>query len=79
MAKQTTPNHVLIPKHEKLSKQEAEEVLKKYKVTVNELPAITKSDPAIAELGCEEGDIIAIERESPTAGKTIFYRGVING
>ena len=77
MAKEAR-QHILIPKHEKLSEKEANEVLEKYKITINELPAIQKNDPALAGMSVEVGDVIMIERKSPTAGKTVFYRGVVS-
>ncbi len=71
--------HALIPKHTKLSEKDKKAVLEQYNITFTELPLIKTSDPALAEMGVEEGDVIKIERDSPTAGKTVFYRGVQNG
>ena len=71
--------HALVPKHQKLSDKEKEELLQKYNITASELPRIKKSDPMIAGLGTKLGDIIKIVRNSPTAGKTVFYRVLING
>jgi DNA-directed RNA polymerase subunit H len=80
MVKQTKQiQHCLIPNHTKLSEKDKKELLEKYNISVYELPFILKSDPAISEIECEEGDVIKIERDSPTAGKTVFFRGVING
>lgn len=76
MAKKEAIKHVLIPKHKKVSEKEKKEVLEKYGITMNELPAIRKSDPALIDMDVEPGDVIRIERDSPTAGKTVFYRGV---
>jgi DNA-directed RNA polymerase subunit H len=70
--------HVLIPKHKKLSEKEKKELLESYKITINELPSIHKSDPALAGIDVEVGDVVKIERNSPTSGKTVFYRGVVN-
>jgi DNA-directed RNA polymerase subunit H len=77
MAKQEVKQHILIPKHKKLSEKEKTDLLEKYHITSNELPAILKSDPALSGMDVEVGDVIKIERESPTAGRTVFYRGVI--
>jgi DNA-directed RNA polymerase subunit H (RpoH/RPB5) len=79
MAKKESRAHILTPKHKKLSDKEKAKLLDTYNITFKELPAIIKSDPAIADLEAEEGDVIMIDRASPTAGKTTFYRGVING
>ena len=35
-------------------------------------------NPAIEELSVKEGDIIKIERQSATAGQSLFYRRVVN-
>ncbi len=71
--------HVLIPKHTKLSEKEKEELFNKYNISIRELPKILTSDPAIRHLDAKENDIIKIERNSITAGSSVFYRGVING
>ena len=70
--------HILVPKHSKLNDKETKELLETYHITPQELPRILKKDPAIADLNAKPGDIIKIERESPTAGKSLFYRVVIN-
>jgi len=69
--------HELVPKHIVLSKEEAEEVLKKYHVKPHQLPYIKKNDPAIKEIGAKPGDIVKIIRKSPTAGEAIAYRYVV--
>ena len=70
--------HVLIPKHSKLSQKEREELFKRYSITFKDLPKIFKDDPALQALDVKPGDIIKIERDSATAGKAIFYRGIPN-
>lgn len=70
--------HFLVPVHIKVSDKEKEELLKKYNVTIKELPKIYADDPAIRHLEAKENDIIKIIRKSPTAGEAVFYRGVIN-
>jgi DNA-directed RNA polymerase subunit H len=54
-------------------------LFEKYNISIKELPKISRKDPAIEHLDAKEGDIIRIERESLTAGKTVYYRGVVNG
>ncbi|MFQ5921158.1 MAG: DNA-directed RNA polymerase subunit H [Nitrososphaerales archaeon] len=71
--------HVYVPQHEIVSKKEAEEVLVKYNAKHSNLPFIFSTDPAIRELGANPGDIIKITRKSPTAGKSIYYRYVVEG
>jgi DNA-directed RNA polymerase subunit H len=70
-------NHVLVPKHEVLSKEEAEALLKNFKITPHQLPLIKSSDPVVKVLGANPGDIIKITRKSPTAGKAVVYRHVV--
>lgn len=69
--------HLLVPKHAKLSDSEKEKLLTKFNVSVQELPKISKEDPAIAKLSVKIGDIIKIERESKTAGQAHYYRAVV--
>ena len=76
MVKKEIRKHILIPKHKKLSDKEKKALLDAYNITVNELPVISKSDPALVDMDLEMGDVLKIERDSPTAGKTVFYRGV---
>jgi DNA-directed RNA polymerase subunit H len=78
MAKQEARQHILIPKHKKLSEKEKAEVLERFHITINELPSIHKSDPALVGMDVEVGDVIMIERKSHTAGKAVFYRGVVS-
>jgi DNA-directed RNA polymerase subunit H len=71
------PDHVYVPKHEIMSKKEAEEVLEKYNCKQTELPLIFANDPAILGLGVKPGDMIKITRKSPTAGKSLYFRYVV--
>jgi DNA-directed RNA polymerase subunit H len=70
-------NHVLFPKHEILSKEEAAELLRKYKIKPYHLPKIKDTDPAVRALEAKPGDIIKITRKSPTAGEAVYYRFVV--
>lgn len=70
--------HMFIPKHEKLSEEEVKALYDRYNIGLRELPKITRKDPAIKHLNPKPSDIIKITRDSPTAGKTVFYRGVID-
>ena len=71
--------HELVPKHTRLSQNEAHEVLAKYQIFPYQLPHIKSSDPAIRELKAAPGDIIKIIRKSQTMGTAITYRCVIEG
>tara|TARA_Y100000310_G_C20615024_1_gene780157 strand:+ start:142 stop:384 length:243 start_codon:yes stop_codon:yes gene_type:complete len=74
----TTDKHTLIPKHSKLSDKQKEKVLEDYKISLRELPRISKTDPALTSLNVKPGDVIKIIRTSLTAGEAIFYRVVVD-
>ena len=59
--------------------KEREDLLERYKITINHLPRILTSDPMVKNLDAKVGDVIKIERISTTAGKTIYYRVVVQG
>ena len=72
-------NHIFQPKHEVLSKDDAEKVLKKFNVKTNQLPYIMSNDKGLEDLDIRPGDIIKITRKSPTAGESVYYRYVVQG
>jgi len=81
MAKKTTiiiKEHNLVPQHTIVSEKEKEKLLEKYNISPSNLPRILKDDSALSNLKVKDGDIIKIERDSPTAGKVEFYRLVVN-
>ncbi len=69
--------HELVPEHRVISEEEKEELLKKYRIRLSQLPQIKASDPAVVELGAKPGDVIEIKRKSPTAGVYLYYRLVV--
>jgi len=69
--------HVWVPRHEVLSEEEAEELLRRYNVSREQLPKIKISDPVIKEIGARVGDIVRIVRKSRTAGRSVYYRVVV--
>ena len=71
-------NHVLVPKHEKLSEEDKKALLKKLNCSEGEFPKILKKDPGLFNLDVKRGDIIKITRESSTAGEVYFYRVVLD-
>jgi len=71
------PNHAYVPKHEIMTKKEAEEVLQKFNCNATELPLIFVDDPAILGLGVKPGDMIKITRKSGTSGESLYYRYVV--
>jgi len=68
--------HILIPEHKKLNEEDSEKILKKFNISRKQLPKIKANDPAILKFEPKKGDIIEIIRESPTTGKSLFYRVV---
>jgi len=71
--------HRLVPNHEILTPEEANEVLKKYNAKPEQFPYILSTDPVIKEIGAKPGDLIKIIRESETAEETIYFRYVVEG
>lgn len=69
--------HELVPKHEILETEEREKLLEKYRVKPYQLPKVNTSDPAIVAIGAKAGDVVRILRDSPTAGKCVAYRYVV--
>ena len=72
-----TQRHFLVPQHYLISKEQAAGLLKKYNLVLDQLPRILASDAGIAGLGAEKNDIVKIVRDSPTAGKSVYYRRVV--
>lgn len=68
--------HSLVPKHTKLSQKDKKALFQEYNMTYQNLPKISINDPALASMNLKEGDVIKIERESPTSSNTVYYRGV---
>lgn len=69
--------HDLVPKHVVIDEAERKVLLEKFNIIPEQLPKILKNDPAVKQIGAEEGDILKITRKSPTAGTTLYYRLVI--
>ena len=70
-------DHESVPEHRKLEEDEVEEVLEEYDADKDQLPKIERTDAALKQMDAEVGDVIEVRRESPTAGKTTYYRTVI--
>ncbi len=69
--------HKMVPNHEILNEEDLNKVLSEYKVDKEQLPKIRISDPAAVSVKAKVGDVVRVTRESPTAGKSYFYRLVI--
>jgi len=66
-----------VPKHEIVSREDKKQILEKFNVAKENLPKILASDPVAKKMNAKPGDVMRITRDSPTAGKAIYYRIVI--
>ncbi len=74
-AQYNVTDHRLVPGHFKLSESEVETVMQDLCVKNRALlPAISQSDPIARYMRLQPGDVVRIERPSPTAGRAIAYR-----
>ena len=67
--------HSYVPKHRVMSEEEQNELFERLNITSSEeLPEISRFDPVAKAIGLRPGQLCHIERKSPTAFKTDFYR-----
>lgn len=70
--------HELVPRHMRLSKEEAKRVKEIYNIkTVNgvsQLPIISNTDIMARWLGLRHGDVVMITRNNPNSGTYYYYR-----
>jgi DNA-directed RNA polymerase subunit H len=69
--------HVLIPRHELLTSEEAGEITKRSNASPGQFPYILATDPVAKEVGAKPGDFVRITRRSETSGSSIYYRFVV--
>lgn len=69
--------HILVPKHIKLSQEDAKAVMEKYSCTKKQLPKILINDPQVKYHGMKVGDVCKIVRNNRENGVEISYRIVI--
>ncbi|MBD3407673.1 MAG: DNA-directed RNA polymerase subunit H [Candidatus Lokiarchaeota archaeon] len=70
--------HELVPEHTIADSDEVDLVLDHYGIDKPHLPRIRRDDPAVRVLGARTGQVIRVERDSATAGRTYYYRLVID-
>jgi DNA-directed RNA polymerase subunit H len=67
--------HVLVPKATVLNKAEEEALFKQFNLTnINNLPEISRFDPQAMAIGIRPRQITKLERKSPTAMNSLYYR-----
>jgi DNA-directed RNA polymerase I, II, and III subunit RPABC1 len=67
--------HEYVPKHELLSKDEAQQVFDKYSIkNKSQLPVLHRTDPVAKYYDFRPGDLIKIYRSSTAVGECITYR-----
>ncbi len=79
-------NH-MVPRHSLATEEEIATILEKFEIDRKQLPKILIIDPCVKALSqqhkkegkdqIQTGDVIRIDRESPTAGVYHYYRFVI--
>lgn len=67
----------LVPRHSIVPKEKVEEILERYGIENSKLPKIMVTDPCVRAISAQPGDVIEIERHSPTAGTSKYYRLVV--
>lgn len=68
--------HILVPRHELLSKEDSERVLRELGVKSWQLPRIAQDDPCIQEFQPEIGQLVKVSRKSELVGEYTVYRYV---
>lgn len=68
-------NHVLVPKHRKLTPEEVSQMMEKYNIKGKiQLPYILRNDVIAKWLGLKQGDVVEIERYNENSGLAYYYR-----
>ena len=71
-------DHEMVPTHVIAEDTEIQLVLDHYGIRKTHLPRIQSRDPAARVLGARPGQVIRVERASPTAGVAYYYRLVVD-
>ncbi len=72
-------DHLFVPKHVVSSQKEVDELCRKFGISVDRLPLIKLTDPALAGLDAVPGQVIKILRKSPVTSKEEpYYRRVVD-
>jgi DNA-directed RNA polymerase subunit H (RpoH/RPB5) len=70
-------DHDYVSKHIVLKEEEIKEFIISYQITRDKLPKLEIYDPIVRYYNMKIGDIVRIIRNSPSAGKAVYYRVVV--
>jgi DNA-directed RNA polymerase subunit H (RpoH/RPB5) len=68
--------HILVPKHVILTEEEAANLLEQMNITAVQLPVIFSTDTVAKVIGGKPGQVIKVDRETPT-GRAPYYRRIV--
>ena len=77
MGLKTLSENLLVPRHEIIPAEKAQEIFAKYGADAKKFPQILRDDPMVEEIGAKKGDLIKIVRKSMTAGRATYFRIVV--
>ncbi|GFP92450.1 DNA-directed RNA polymerase v subunit 5c [Phtheirospermum japonicum] len=69
--------HFLVPKHEILSPQEKEKLLKKHDIEDKQLPMMLENDAVARYYGLEKGQVVKVTYSGGITGTIVTYRCVV--
>lgn len=75
--KSDVTEHILVPQHEVLTKEEGENVLESYRARKRDMPLIRTNEDIAKYYNMKPGEIVRIYRPSPLTCEAVAYRLVI--
>ena len=71
--------HILVPPHEIISKEDVDKIMEKYKMRdISLFPEISRFDAVALSIGMRPGEICRISRPSKTSVISYYYRLCVN-
>ncbi len=67
----------LVSRHELLTEEQKQLLLKKLGITLKQLPRIKLTDPVSKKIAAKKLDVVKITRKSPTSVESVYYRVVV--